>query len=62
MGGLIPRPMASAAPAVGREPRVWVFRDGAALPVDLQVGPSDGLWTVVSTGDLTAETWSSPMS
>ena len=55
MGGLIPRPMASAAPAVGREPRVWVVRDGAALPVDLQVGPSDGLWTVVSTGDLTAD-------
>ena len=54
MGGLIPRPMASAGHQRGRVPRVWVFRDGAAVPVDLDVGPSDGLWTVVSNGGLDA--------
>jgi HlyD family secretion protein len=55
MAGLIPRPMANAGHARGREPRVWLFRDGAAVPVDLEVGPTDGLWTVVSIGDLTAD-------
>jgi HlyD family secretion protein len=54
MGGLIPRPMARAGHERGRAPRVWIFRDGAAVPVDLEVGPSDGLWTVVSSSELDA--------
>jgi HlyD family secretion protein len=54
MGGLIPKPLANAGHQRGRAPRVWVFRDGGAVPVDLQTGPSDGLWTVVSNRELDA--------
>jgi HlyD family secretion protein len=52
MGGLIPRPMANAGHQLGRAPRVWVYRDGAPVPVDLEIGPSDGLWTAVSNNEL----------
>jgi HlyD family secretion protein len=54
MGGLIPRPTASASHQRGKIPRVWALRDGAAVPVDLELGPSDGMWTVVSEGEITA--------
>jgi HlyD family secretion protein len=54
MGGLIPRPKASANHQRGKIPRVWALRDGAAVPVDLELGPSDGMWTVVSEGEITA--------
>jgi HlyD family secretion protein len=54
IGGLIPRPMASATHQRGTRPRVWVLRDGAAVAVELEIGPSDGVWTVVSGGELNA--------
>jgi HlyD family secretion protein len=52
MSGLIPRPVASASHRRGSMPRVWVLRDGAPVPVDLEIGPSDGMWTVVSDGEI----------
>ncbi len=52
VGGLIPQPLASASHRRGRTPRVWVLRDGVPVPVDLELGPSDGMWTVVSAGEL----------
>jgi HlyD family secretion protein len=54
IGGFIPRPLASASHQRGSTPKVWVLRDGAAAPVELEIGPSDGMWTVVSGGDLDA--------
>jgi HlyD family secretion protein len=54
VGGLIPRAPASPGPRRGRTPRVWVLRGGVAVPLDLELGPSDGAWTVVSGGDLKA--------
>ena len=33
-------------------PRVWVLRDEAAVPVDLETGASDGTWTAVTKGEL----------
>jgi HlyD family secretion protein len=49
---LIPRPMASDGRRRGKAPRVWVLRDGAVVPVDLEIGSSDGTWTVVTKGEL----------
>jgi HlyD family secretion protein len=54
IGGLIPRPMSSTSHQRGSTPRVWVLRDGAAVPVELEIGPSDGVWTVVLGGELNA--------
>jgi HlyD family secretion protein len=54
IGGLIPRPPASSSHQRGSMPRVWVLRDGTAVPVELEIGPSDGVWTVVSSGELDA--------
>jgi HlyD family secretion protein len=54
VGGLIPRPPTSVGLRDRRTPRVWVLRDGIPVPVDLEVGPSDGMWTVVVDGEIRA--------
>jgi len=52
LGMLFPRPPSSAPasrPAATSGTRtIWVLRDGGAVAVDIQPGPSDGLVTVVS--------------
>ena len=50
--GLIPRPTTSGSHRRGKVPRVWVLRDEAAVPVDLETGASDGTWTAVTKGEL----------
>lgn len=56
LGMLIPRPP-SSAPASARDTAgdtrtIWVLRNGAAMAVEIGLGPSDGMVTVVASGDL----------
>lgn len=53
---LFPRPP-SSAPASQRDTTsdmrtIWVLRDGTAVTVEIRPGPSDGLVTVFTSGDI----------
>lgn len=52
IGGLIPRPLGGTGRARDGTPRVWVLGDDEPEPLDLEVGASDGIWTVVTGSDL----------
>lgn len=57
LGLLLPRrpsdqPAAPRAPGPGGERTIWVLKAGAAVPIDVTVGATDGLMTQVRTGDL----------
>ena len=52
LGGLIPRPVGGTGRARNGTPRVWLLRNGEPERLDLEVGASDGIWTVVTGSDL----------
>jgi HlyD family secretion protein len=54
IGGLIPRPVGGNGRGRRGTPRVWLLRDGEPDPVDLEVGASDGIWTVVTSSGVRA--------
>ncbi|BAU49194.1 RND transporter [Sulfurifustis variabilis] len=58
---LLPRPPRTpsrlpAAEVKGRTQRVWVLREGAPEPVEIAIGSTDGVMTVVTGGPLEAGT------
>jgi HlyD family secretion protein len=60
VGKLMPRPPSQppklAAPVTDGRPRVWVLRDGQAVPIEVQTGATNGQMTEVAGGTLTAGT------
>jgi HlyD family secretion protein len=58
VGALIPRPPSQPrrvrSTASGAAPRVWVLRDGQAVPVDVKTGASNGRMTEIAGGSLEA--------
>ncbi|HET9702136.1 MAG TPA: efflux RND transporter periplasmic adaptor subunit [Burkholderiales bacterium] len=60
ISALMPRPPPTTPKALGTPkngtPRVWVLRDGQALPVDVRTGASDGKMTEITGGALEAGT------
>jgi HlyD family secretion protein len=57
LSALMPRPPRSQTqtkqtPVSGGKQRVWVLRDGQAVPVEVQTGPSNGRVTEIVGGDL----------
>ncbi len=57
LGMLFPRPPSNApvtrSDTGDGERTIWILRDGAAVPVSITPGATDGLVTVVASGDLT---------
>lgn len=54
VGGLLPIPDSNVDADPSGPPRVWVLRDGEAVPIEVSVGSSDGVWTAVTTSGLQA--------
>ncbi|MBN2495454.1 MAG: efflux RND transporter periplasmic adaptor subunit [Deltaproteobacteria bacterium] len=60
VGKLLPgppfRPRKTQAPARDDTPRVWVLREGRAVPIEVQTGPSNGQMTEIAGGPIEAGT------
>ncbi|HET9702174.1 MAG TPA: efflux RND transporter periplasmic adaptor subunit, partial [Burkholderiales bacterium] len=58
ISAMMPRPPPTTPKALGTPkngtPRVWVLRDGQALPVEVRTGASDGRMTEITGGALEA--------
>jgi len=57
LGRLFPRPRRSAqqrsqVAAAGVQQRVWVLRDGHPVAINITTGPTDGIMTVLRSGDV----------
>jgi HlyD family secretion protein len=59
LSALMPRPPRSQTqtkqtPVAGGKQRIWVLRDGQAVPIEVQTGPTNGRVTEIVGGDLRA--------